>query len=168
MKRIDDVREVNRSILGHLFDQDGLPWTSRLQWGVLLFWVAALLFVFAPLIGIYLGLWLISKRRSALALILYLVLAVMSVPALFAPFPTYSWAIETFLGLSFLALWLVGVFVLRREVMRYYSDREGIPFPLNPVLTAIFGPWYVGGHLRADFPLDDSGKVGTGVMRLIV
>lgn len=64
-------------------------------------------------------------------------------------------------------LWLVAAFTLRRDIIRYYSLREGIPFALNPVLTALFGPWYVSGHLRADFPLDDSGNVGKGNMKLI-
>ena len=170
MMRTDDVRLVSRLGRIRLFDQDGLPWTSRLHWGILLFWVAAILFVFAPLVGIYLSIWLTSKGRSALSLILYLVLAVISIPAFFAPFPTHGAlsTVETVLDVSFLILWLVSAFALRRDVMCYYSSREGIPFSLNPALTALFGPWYVGGHLRADFPLDHSGKVGAGVMKLIV
>ena len=94
----------------------------------------------------------------------------ISVTACFAPFPTHGAlsAIEIFLDGSILVLWLVGAFSLRRDVMRYYSGREGIPFSLNPALTAFFGPWFVGGHLRADFTLDGSGKVGAGVLKLIV
>lgn len=170
MKRTDDVRQV--SSLGHvrLFDQDGLPWTSRVHWGILLFWVAVFLFVLAPLVGIYLGIWLFSKGKSALSLILYLALGVISVLAFFAPFPGNGAlsALEIVLDVSILVLWLAGAFALRHDVMRYYSDREGIPFLLNPALTAFFGPWYVGGFLRADFPLDGSGKVGAGVLKLIV
>ena len=75
--------------------------------------------------------------------------------------------VETILGVSSLILWLVGAFALRRDVKLYYSGREGVPFPLNPVLTACFGPWYIGGRLRADFPLDDSGRVGAGVMKVV-
>jgi hypothetical protein len=170
MKRIDEVSAVSRPNYGRLFDRDGLPWTSRLRWGLLLFWVAAILFVLAPIIGIYLGLWLISKGRSAFSLILYLVLAVISLAALLAPFPAHSTmsSVEAALDASILVLWTVSAYVLRGEVMRYYAGREGVPFPLNPVLTILFGPWYVGGYLRADFPVDDSGKVGTGVMKLIV
>jgi hypothetical protein len=52
--------------------------------------------------------------------------------------------------------------------MLYYSGREGVPLALNPVLTAFFGPWYVGGNLRAEFPLDPTGKTGEGVLKLIV
>ena len=72
MKRVDDIRQLNSSGRIRLFDEDGLPWTSRLHWGVLLFWVAAILFVVAPLVGIYLGIWLISKGRSAQSFFLYL------------------------------------------------------------------------------------------------
>jgi len=170
MKRTDDVRQVSSLGRIRLFDQDGLPWTSRVHWGILLFWVAVFLFLLAPLVGIYLGIWLFSKGKSALTLILYLALAVISVTASFTPFPTHGAlsAIEIVLDGSILVLWLVGAFALRRDVMRYYSGREGIPFSLNPALTAFFGPWYVGGHLRADFPLDGSGKVGAGVLKLIV
>ena len=50
------------------------------------FLVAAVLFIFAPIVGIYLGLWLISKGRSALSLSLYLAMAFISVPA----FRTFS------------------------------------------------------------------------------
>jgi len=154
----------------HLFDQDGLPWTSRVHWGILLFWVAVFLFLLAPLVGIYLGLWLLSKGRSASTLILYSALAVISVAVSFVPFPARGAmsAIEVGLDGSILALWFLGAFSLRRNVIGYYSGREGIPFFLNPVLTAFVGPWYVGGHLRADFPLDDSGKVGAGLLRLTV
>jgi len=168
MKRINHVRQVGSSGHIRLFDQDGLPWTSRVPWGVLLFWVAAILFVFAPLVGIYSGIWLISKGKSARSLILYMALAIVSVLAFLVPFPTHGTTAETVMDLSILILWLVGAFALRRDVMRYYSGREGSPFPLNPVLTAFFGPWYVGCHLRADFPSDDSGQGGTGVLKLIV
>jgi hypothetical protein len=172
MKRINDVRQIGSSDHIRLFDQDGLPWTSRMQWGVLLFWVGGIFIIFAPLVGIYLGLWLISKGKSSLSLILYLTLAAVFVLALFGPSPEHGSTAETVIGaielVSLLILWLVGAFALRRDVIRYYSGREGNPFPLNPVLTAFFGPWYVGGRLRADYPLDDSGNIGTGVLKLIV
>jgi hypothetical protein len=170
MKGTDDARQVSSLGHIHLFDQDGLPWSSQVHWGILLFWVAVFLFALAPLVGIYLGIWLISKGKSALSLILYLALAGISVLAFFAPFPTHGAlsAVEIVLEMSDLVLWLVGAFALRRDVIRYYSGREGIPFSLNPALTAFFGPWYVGGLLRADFPLDGSGQVGAGVLKLIV
>jgi hypothetical protein len=108
------------------------------------------------------------QRKISSIVLLVPALTVISVLAFFSPFPTPDSTLEIVLGLSFLILWLLGAFALRRDVMRYYSSREGIPFPLNPALTALFGPWYVGGHLRADFSLGDSAKIGTGVLKLIV
>jgi hypothetical protein len=170
LNRTDDVRRVSNSGGIRLFDQDGLPWTSRVPWGILLFWIAVFLLLLAPLVGIYLGIWLISKGKSALTFAIYLALAAISIGALFAPLPSHGAApnIEAIVDGLMLILWLLGAFVLRRNVMRYYAGREGIPFRLNPVFTAILGPWYVGGHLRADFPLDGSGKVGAGVLKLVV
>jgi hypothetical protein len=168
MNRTDDARQASRLGRGRLFDQDGLPWTSRLHWGLLLFWVAGVLIIFAPIIGIYLGTWLISKGRSTLSLILYLATTLVFIPAFFTPLPAQGTTGDTVLVVSFFVLWLVGAFVSRREVMLYYSDPEGASFALNPVLTAFFGPWYVGGKLRADFPLDGTGKPGAGLLKLIV
>ena len=168
MDRTDNVRQASWLGRRRLFDEDGLPWTSRLHWGLLLFWVAGVLIIFAPLVGIYLGIWLISKGRSALSLIIYLATALIFIPAFFTPLPAEGTTGDTVLVVSFFVLWLVGAFVIRREVMLYYSDRESVSFALNPVLTALFGPWYVGGNLRADFPLDGTGKPGAGVLKLIV
>lgn len=160
MKRIEAISQVSRSGCVRLFDQDGLPWTSRIRWGILLFSFAVIFLVLAPLVGLSLGIWLISNGRTALSLTLYLALVVASLPAFFGPFPKHDSIAETILIVAILSLWLVSAFALRLDVMRYYSGREGVPFPLNPALTALFGPWYVGGHLRPDFPLDNAGMVG--------
>lgn len=92
MNVVNEDRPAHGS--GHvgLFDEDGLPWTSRIRWGLLLFWIAAVLLVLAPLVGIYLSLWLISKGKSVLPLVLYLVLVVISVAAFFVPFPLHGTA----------------------------------------------------------------------------
>ena len=137
---------------------------------MLLFWVAAVFFFLAPIAGIYLSLWLISKRMSALPLVLYGALAVVCVLAFLAPLPTHgalssaSRVVDT----SLLVLWLLAAFTLRRNVMRYYSDREGVPFSLNAALTALFGPWYIGGHLRAEYPSSGAGQTGSGVLKLVI
>jgi hypothetical protein len=152
-----------------LFNSDGLPWTSRLAWGWLLAWIGGILFVLTPLIGMYLGLWLKTKRRSALVFSMYSTLTILWLGLFFVPFPEQGRfsSLGTLLAVSTFVLWFAAAFTLRHEVMRYYSTREGIPFPLNPVLTAIFAAWYVGGHLRADFPFDETGKVGSGVLKLV-
>lgn len=152
-----------------LFDSDGLPWTSQLAWGWPLFLGSTLLILFVPLIGIYLGLWLRSKGRSRFVLTIYVALTGLFLVLFFIPLPesgpflAFSWLV-TFLTM---ALWLVGAFTLRYQAMRYYSSREGNQFPLNPFLTAIFASWYVGGSLRADFPLNEAGETGHGILKLI-
>ncbi|AFL89221.1 hypothetical protein Terro_2989 [Terriglobus roseus DSM 18391] len=170
MKRINGAQRGNSYNHIRFFDQDGLPWTSRLRWGIILFWVASIFAFLAPLVGIYLSVWLLSKGRSALSLILYLALSVVCVPVFLASFPSRGVmsSVEIAFDVSLMVLWLASAFSLRHEVILYYSGREGIPFPLNPILTALLGPWYVGGHLRPDFPFDDSGKVGEGILKLTV
>jgi hypothetical protein len=96
-------------------------------------------------------------------------LAITGLCIFLATFPDrwLSPAVGSILGLLLLLLWLVGAFTLRREVVEYYATQEAATLRLNPVLTALFGPWYVGGHLRADFPLDHEGKTGSGVLKLV-
>ncbi len=114
-----------------LFDSDGLPWSSRLSWGWLLMWVAIIWFVFAPIVGLYLGLWLRTKGRSALVFNMYLMMSGLCLTVLLVPFPargTFSAVGVILEGLIFL-LWFAGAFTLRYEVVRYYSTREGLPLP---------------------------------------
>ena len=169
MQGAEEVRLGGRSNSGGLFDGDGLPWTSKIHWGLLLFWVGAIFIALAPLVGIYLGMWLISRQRSKLSLILYLALFVVFASSIAVPLPAHGpfSSLELVLDVSVVVLWLVSAFMLRRDVRRYYTDREGIPLPLNPVLTALFGPWYISGHLRANFPLNSLGKTGSGILKLV-
>ena len=169
MQGAEEVRLDSRSHINGLFDRDGLPWTSKIQWGLLLFWVGGVFIAFAPLVGIYVGLWLMSRQRSKLSLILYVALFVAFASAVVFPFPAHGplSMFELVLDVSVVVLWLMSAFMLRRDVRRYYSDREGVPLPLNPALTALFGPWHIGGHLRACFPLNSSGKTGSGVLKLV-
>jgi len=39
MKKAGDLLEVSRPSRNRLFDQDRLPWTSRVPWGIRLFWL---------------------------------------------------------------------------------------------------------------------------------
>jgi hypothetical protein len=168
------VRNVNKQIRPPgessqiaLFDSDGLPWSSRLAWGGLLLFFSIIGFVLAPVIGMYLGLWLRTKGWSAQVFILYLAITSLFVFLVSTPEGLLTAGAAGMLALCLLLLWIIAAFTLRHQTLDYYSAQESTPFRLNPVMTAIFGPWYVGGHLRADFPLDDAGKTGSGVLKLI-
>ena len=151
-----------------LYDTDGLPWTSRLSWGWILFLTFTTgfgFFVAIPL-GIYLGLWLKTKGRSALALSIYIALAAL-VLVLFLPFGrANSQSMTDAISLLAVVLWFVGAYTLRYQVIRYYSDREGTEFRINPFLTALLSVWFINGCLRADFPLDKDGKLPEGLLKL--
>ena len=163
MNRLDVSHPAGQPKRFPFFDENGLPWSSRLRWGMLLVWVAIFFFGLAPFVGIYIGVWLRTKRQPALVLVLYLVLTGLLLAGLLLP----SAPLDVAFTMAACVLWFAGALVLRREVMRYYKTREGIPFRLNPVLAVVFGPWYIGGHLRADFPLDVTGKAGPGVLKLV-
>lgn len=96
-----------------------------------------------------------------------LVMTSLCLAVFLVPFPSrgiFS-ALGVVLEALIVLLWFAGAFALRNEVARYHSNREALPFRLNPALTALFGPWYIGGHLRADFPLDEMGNAGSGVSK---
>jgi len=151
-----------------LFDSDGLPWCSRLDWGWLFILSAITSFFGAILLGIYVGLWLKSKGRSSVALYAYLVLSALFVMA-FLPLPTAVPFVafgEKFGSLMGLAIWVGAGYIVRSEVIRYYSEREGVRFHISPLLTGFLSVWYISGLLRADFPLDQSGKAAQGTLKL--
>ncbi len=150
-----------------LFDSDGLPWSSRLAWGWLLLFFSIIGFVLAPVIGMYLGLWLRTKGRPAQVFIMYLAISGLFIFLVSSSEGSLTALIAGMLALCLLLLWIVAAFTLRCQTMEYYSSREATSFRLNPVMTALFGPWYVGGHLRADFPLNNAGKTGSGVLKLV-
>src|SRR5258708_40072801 len=77
-----------------LFDADGLPWTCRIQWGWVLILSLITGFVGPILLGVYLGVWLKSKRQSFASLSIYLVVAALSIaaciPVHFLPSPAIA------------------------------------------------------------------------------
>jgi len=150
-----------------LFDSDGLPWASRIGWGWLCLITLITGFTFAVALGIYLGIWTKGKGRSVLPLCLYLAIAFIAILAIAAAYAHLRLATDA-LDLVGFALWFAAAFVLRYEVIRYYSQREGTVFRIGPWLTALFSVWYICGSLRADYPLDETGKAPAGVLKLSV
>jgi len=148
-----------------LFDADGLPWPSRIGWAWLVLLSSATGFIAAIVLGIYLGIWLRGKRRSALPLFIYLIIAAIYPLVVAAAFAHLA-SIADGLGLLGLTLWFIGACTLRHQVILYYSEREGATFRINRILTLLFSVWYICGSLRADFPLDHAGKLPSGVLKL--
>jgi hypothetical protein len=133
-----------------LFDPDGLPWTSRLSLGWIIVLFCATGGVLAVPMGVYLGLWLKAKGRSGLVLAAYTTLFACSLATLVLSESLSAWTD----GVSTLMVvcWFLGAFLARREIMRYYAGREGSALDLSPVLTALFGVWYLNYRLRPLFP----------------
>jgi hypothetical protein len=133
----------------HLFDPDGLPWTSRLSlgWLIVLFWVTG--GMLAVPMGVYLGLWLKAKGRSQLVLVAYTLFAFF-VAALFLPNLRPAWTDAV--SLLMVVCWLLGAFLARHEIMQYYTAREGSAPDMSLLLTALLGVWYLNYRIRPAFP----------------
>lgn len=151
-----------------LFDEDGLPWTSRLGWSWQA-WLAMLFFnVLGLPIGIYLGLWIGSKNQSSFVLQLYVIGTLLFSINFLPDHLTAQWPSSSLMLVAAIdvAIWFGAPFILRRQVIRYYESREGFAFPISPIRTFFFATWYINGLLRADFPLNESGKAAPGILRL--
>jgi len=126
-----------------LEDQYGRPWTASASLGWLT--LAALLScgIAAPILGIYLSLWIRRKGRSIWPLVFF------SLP--FASF-VISFPFGGVLPQSFLladltgfagALWIAGAFSLRFEIKRYYKQQEGWDIEIGPLFTFLFSVLYI-------------------------
>jgi len=136
-----------------LFDSDGLPWTAHLSLG----WILAVFTVTGGMagipIGIYLGLWIRAKTQSALALLIYILLA-GACATLFLPDSLITPHRADAVGLAVVVLWFAGALIGRQQIVRYYTQREGFKFRLTTALTLLFGVWYLNYRIRPEFPND--------------
>ena len=133
----------------HLFDRDGLPWTSRLSLGWMIALFCATGGMLAVPMGVYLGLWLKAKGRSWLVLVAYTLFA-SSFAILLLADSLSAW-IDT-VSLLMVVCWFLGAFLARHEIMQYYAEREGSALDLSLLLTALLGVWYLNYRLRPVFP----------------
>ena len=142
----DQLRRVS------LFDSYGMPWTTRLTigWLLVVFWVTG--GMAAVPIGLYLGLWIRTKIKSALVLLIYALLA-GACALLFLPEVNQRWADA--IGLAAVVLWFAGALVGRHQIARYYTQRAGSQFRLSLAFTLLFGVWYLNYQMRPEFPRDD-------------
>jgi len=139
-------------IRARVVDSYGVPWSARLSLGgtivvALLTWPIA-----GPLLGLYLGIWLVAKRRAPWTLLAFLAL----LASLFAWYiPGVPHELTTVLACCAAApaLWFIGAFTLRHQVMKLYREVDRTDLTLSYLFTALFGVWYVNYQLRPMWPV---------------
>jgi hypothetical protein len=124
-----------------LEDDYGRPWTASASLGWLTFVAVLTCGIAAPVLGIYLSLWIRRKGGSIW-------------PLVFFSFPFASFAIGfvSTLPASFRLgdligfipmMWIAGGFSLRHEIQRYYREREGWQIEIRPFFTFFFSVLYI-------------------------
>lgn len=134
-----------------LYDSSGLPWTTRLSLGWIIFMFAVTGGLAALPIALSLGAWIRAKTRSAVVLGIYVLLSGTCV-LLFLPGSMTGQKWADALGLCVLVLWFAGALIARYQIGRYYTLREGSEFRLSLACTLIFGVWYLNYRIRPEFP----------------
>jgi hypothetical protein len=142
-----------------LFDSYGLPWTARLSVGWILFVATVTGGMAAIPIGLYLGAWIRAKTRSALALLIY-VLLTGTCAVLFPLDPKINPQLTDAASFALAALWFAGAVIARHQIARYYTQREGSEFRLSLAFTLLFGVWYLNYRIR---PESSQHQVGPSV-----
>jgi hypothetical protein len=144
-----------------LFDSGGLPWTAHLSLGWLFFLFMVTGGMAAIPISLCVGAWIRVKTRSALALLIYGLLAGMLLASacagIFLPGPMnprWTGAATDAVSVAAIALWFAGALLTRHQITRYYSQREGSEFRLSLALTLLLGVWYLNYRIRPEFPTD--------------
>ena len=126
-----------------LEDDYGRPWTATVSLGWLTLMAVLTCGIAAPILGIYLSLWIRRKGRSVWPLVYF------SLP--FACFMG-SYPLGKLLPHSFLLgnlddfvglFWVAGAFALRHEIQRYYKEHEGWNIEIRPFFTLIFSVLYI-------------------------
>jgi hypothetical protein len=126
-----------------LEDDYGRPWTASTSLGWLTLAAVLTCGLVAPLLGIYLSLWIRRKGRSVWPLVFF------SLP--------FAWFMVTFplgklLPHSFLigdlasfigVMWIAAAFSLRHEIQRYYKEQEGWEIEIGPFFTFFFSVLYI-------------------------
>jgi len=126
-----------------LEDDYGRPWTASTSLGWLTLAAVLTCGLVAPLLGIYLSLWIRRKGRSVWPLVFF------SLPFAWfvAVFPLgkllqhsfFSSDLNSFVGV----MWIAGAFSLRHEIQRYYKEQEGWDIEIGPFFTFFFSVLYI-------------------------
>jgi hypothetical protein len=126
-----------------LEDQYGRPWTASASLGWLTLLAVLTCGIAAPILGIYLSLWIRRKGRSIWPLVFFslpFASFVISFPLGNIVPQSFRLAdITGFVGL----LWIAGAFSLRHEIQRYYKEQEGWDIEIGPFFTFFFSVLYI-------------------------
>ena len=126
-----------------LEDAYGRPWTASASLGWLTLAAVLTFGIAAPLLGIYLSLWIRRKGRSIWPLICFsLPFAWFAVTAPMGDVLPHSFRLPDLVGFAGI-LWIAGAFTLRHEIQRYYREQEGWDIEISPFFTFFFSVLYI-------------------------
>jgi hypothetical protein len=126
-----------------LEDAYGRPWTASASLGWLTLVAAFTCGIAAPLLGIYLSLWIRRKGCSIWPLVFFsLPFASFVISFPFGSVLPPSFRLHDLLGFAGL-LWIAGAFSLRHEIRRYYREQEGWDIEIGPFCTFFFSVVYI-------------------------
>jgi hypothetical protein len=124
-----------------LEDDYGRPWTASASLGWLCLIAALTCGIAAPLLGIYLSLWIRRKGRSIWPLVFFS-LPFGACAISFVPILPLSFDLPDLIGF-FPLMWIAGSFSLRHEIQRYYDEKEGWNIEIGPFGTFFFSALYI-------------------------
>ena len=126
-----------------LEDDYGRPWTASASLGWLTLFAVLTCGIAAPILGIYLSLWIRRKGRSVWPLVCFslpFAWFVVTFPlGTILPHSFRMVDLDGFVGL----LWIAGAFSLRYEIRRYYREQEGWEIEIGPFFTFFFSVLYI-------------------------
>jgi hypothetical protein len=124
-----------------LEDAYGRPWTASANLGWLTLFAVLTCGIAAPILGIYLSLWIRRKGASIWPLVFFSL-----------PFASFAIGFVSTLPVSFRLtdligfipmMWIAGAFSLRYEIQHYYREREGWEIEIGPFFTFFFSVLYI-------------------------
>jgi hypothetical protein len=143
-----------------LEDSYGRPWTASASLAWLTLVAVLTCGVAAPLLGIYLSLW-IRRKGGAIWPMIYFALPFawfMVMNPLGSVLPR-SFRFPDVVGLAGL-FWVGGAFSLRREIRKYYRRCEGWEIEISPLFTFLFSVMYINYCLNP-VTFEERGAVTT-------
>jgi hypothetical protein len=124
-----------------LEDDYGRPWTASANLGWLTLLAVLTCGIAAPLLGIYLSLW-IRRKGGSIWPLAFFCLPFASFTITFVSVLPASFRLADLLGF-FPLMWIAGAFSLRYEIKRYYREREGWNIEIGPFFTFFFSVVYI-------------------------